>query len=43
MVKESIILIKKQNRHWIVVIMDDLLSDQEIMDLVDISYKKSNE
>lgn len=34
---------KKQNKHWIVVIMDDTLSDQEIMDLVDISYEKSNE
>lgn len=34
---------KKQNKHWIVVIMDDSLTDQEIMDLVDISYEKSNE
>lgn len=34
---------KKQNRHWIVVIMDDSLTDQEIMDLVDISYEKSNQ
>lgn len=32
---------KKQNKHWIVVIMDDSLSDQEVMDLVDISYDKS--
>lgn len=34
---------KKQNKHWIVVIMDDSLSDQEIMDLVDVSYEKSNQ
>ena len=34
---------KKQNKHWIVVIMDDSLSDQEIMDLVDISYEKSKQ
>lgn len=34
---------KKQNRHWIVVIMDDSLTDQEIMDLVAISYEKSNQ
>ena len=33
---------KKQNKHWIVVIMDDTLTDQEIMDLVDISYEKSS-
>ena len=33
---------KKQNKHWIVVIMDDTLSDREIMDLVDISYENSN-
>ena len=32
---------KKQNRHWIVVIMDDALSDREVMDLVDISYENS--
>ena len=32
---------KKQNRHWIVVIMDDTLSDREVMDLVDISYENS--
>ena len=33
---------KKQNKHWIVVIMDDTLSDRKIMDLVHISYQKSN-
>ena len=32
---------KKQNKHWIVVIMDDTLSDREVMDLVDISYENS--
>ena len=32
---------KKRNKRWIVVIMDDTLSDQEIMDLVDISYENS--
>lgn len=31
----------EQNKHWIVVIMDDTMSDQEVMDLVDISYEKS--
>lgn len=34
---------KKKNKHWIVVIMDDTLSDHEIMDLVHISYEKSNQ
>lgn len=34
---------KKNNKHWIVVIMDDSLTDQEIMDLVKISYEKSNQ
>ena len=34
---------KKQNKHWIVVIMDDTLSDREIMDLVDVSYEKSKQ
>lgn len=33
---------KKRNKHWIVVIMDDTLSDKEIMDLVAVSYEKSN-
>lgn len=34
---------KKQNKHWIVVIMDDSLSDQEVMDLVAVSYEKTNQ
>lgn len=34
---------KKRNKHWVAIIMDDTLSDQEIMDLVDISYEKSND
>ncbi len=32
---------KKKNRHWIAVIMDDSLTDQQIMDLIEISYQKS--
>ncbi len=33
---------KKKNRNWIVIILDDTLSDREIMNLVDISYENSN-
>ncbi|MBR0189235.1 MAG: hypothetical protein IJQ23_02485 [Clostridia bacterium] len=32
---------KKQNKHWIVIIMDETLSDEEIMDLVAIGYENS--
>ena len=34
---------KKQNKHWPVVIMDDSLTDEEVMALVEISYNKSNQ
>ena len=33
---------KKKNKNWIVIILDDTLSDREIMNLVDISYENSN-
>ena len=32
---------KKQNKHWIVILMDETLSDEEIMDLVAIGYENS--
>ena len=32
---------KKQNKHWIVIIMDETLSDEEIMELVAIGYENS--
>ena len=33
---------KKKNKNWIVILMDDTLSDREIMDLVEISCENSN-
>lgn len=33
---------QKNNRHWIVVLMDDSLSDEAVMELVKISYQNSN-
>ena len=33
---------KKKNKNWIVIILDDTLSDREIMDLVAIGYENSN-
>ncbi len=33
---------KKKNKNWIVIILDDTLSDREITDLLDIGYENSN-
>ena len=32
---------KKKNKNWIVIILDDTLSDREIMDLITVSYDHS--
>lgn len=32
---------KKKNKNWIVIILDDTLSDADIMELVEVSYKHS--